>query len=260
MSRGEADEHFQLVDERAFTAVEAALGALLGCRYVLVGGWAVYAYGSPVPSVDTDLFVRRADRDVVVSRLSAAGLAVGSGQQCELLDLDGRNILLGQDLEMGDPDIGYVPARLFEGRLRERELPLPGGPQRAIVPDAPALLFTKMKAYHDRALSWEALRDPAVMALIPASEKPQVRSKQEAYYRRKAGKDLFDVAYLATHEDAWDEAWSLLQEHGLDAPLRRRFAAVPPGLESFAVALAGEDRLVRGWIETRSRAGRRGAS
>lgn len=252
MTRGEAEEHFRLTDQRAFDVVAEALGALEGCPCVLAGGWAVFAYGSAVPSVDTDLFVRRADRDEVASRLHGAGLPVGPGEVCELLDLDGRNLLLGQDIEMGDPDLGYVPARLFEGRLVERELHLPGGPRRATVPEAPALLFTKMKAYYDRALSWEAVRDPAVMARIPPSEKPQVWSKDEAYYRRKAGKDLFDVAHLAAHENAWDEAWSLLREWRLDGALRARFAAIPPALESFAVALAGEDALVKRWIEDRA--------
>jgi hypothetical protein len=244
------DAHRRLVDARAYEAVRAVVKALHGnVPYVLVGGWAVYAYGSTVPSVDTDIFVHRADEATIRRALGDRGVDVGEGRRCELLSMDEPNNILGQDSDFAEPDLGYLPSALLEGRTREIEFSAGGEAMRARVPEPPALVLMKLKAYHDRELAWRALRDPAVMAKLPPGEQTQVRALTVDHYFRKAAKDLFDIAFLV-RVTTLQEALMLA-----DAPfaekLRAAIEQVPRPIQGFAADLAEQDPASTRWLDSR---------
>lgn len=59
--RSAVDDHFQLVvDQKAEEKLRRALGLLnsSGIGYIVEGGWAMAAVGSPTPSVDLDVMFR----------------------------------------------------------------------------------------------------------------------------------------------------------------------------------------------------------
>lgn len=254
---GPARAHDDLLDDRCFLVVERVL-TLLGSRrvpYVLAGGWAVYAHGSRVPSVDTDVLLAEADAAQVIAAIRDLGVSVGPGEQFEPLPLDAPSNILGPDWELGEQDRGYVPRQVLQDRTERRELDLGAhGTLTATVPTAAALLFMKLKAYHDRRLAWRALRDPAAMARIPPADRPQIRAKDVTYYARKAGKDLYDVAFLATL-DALTDALAIARANGLELDLAPLTATVPDPLRAFALDMAAgeKDHATTRWIEALGR-------
>lgn len=251
----EAAAHYALLDDRCFQVVATVLRELVarGLDYVLAGGWAVYAYGSRVPSVDTDVFLHAGDMAALSELLDRHGIGVGPGRQFEPLAMDERNPLLGPDIDLQERERGYVPARILEGRTERRRLELGAfGEADARVPSAATLLFMKLKAYHDRELAWSALRDDAVMATrIPTADRPQVRQMTVTHYYRKAGKDLYDVAFLAAHHDALDEAMRIAREAGLHADLAPLVDSVSEPLRSFALDMARQenDTTCAAWLD-----------
>lgn len=246
-----ADDHWSRIDERAFEVVRLVVDTLQreGVEYVLAGGWAVFAYGSNVPSVDTDAFIASRDGDRAVKALTAQGLEVRPGGRVEPLALDSPNYILGPDSDMGDPDLAYVPRDLFADNTQVRDLPLPGEPVPATVPDPAALAFTKLKAYHDRRLAWNALRDPGVMARLPPTDMATVREYTEAYYLRKAGKDLYDIAFLDAHHHALAPALAIRDQFGMQDWISPNGIEVEPLLLDFARGLAREDDETLAWLE-----------
>ena len=239
------------MDERAYAVVQQSLRAVHGkFEYVLIGGWAVYAHGSRVPSVDTDMLVRQRDLGDVARALGLSAGAPESAARCELFPLDRFNHILGQDVSMGERDLGYVASAVLEGRLATATLELPGGRREAIIPQAPELAFMKLKAFHDRELAWRAVREPAVMARIPPEQRPEVRERTEGYYLRKAGKDLYDIAFLCSHGCRMSDALALAEPFGLAAALTASWERRPRPLVRFAFDLA-EDEATRRVLETR---------
>lgn len=251
MRPSERDAHLGLVDEVAFRTVRDAVGTLehLGAGYVLAGGWPVFAYGSRVPSVDTDVFLRRADAPAFRAAFRAS--FPDEVERVDLLDLEGLNAVLGPDVELGEPDEGYVPADLLRGRTRRARLPLAGHPLEATIPTAEALAATKLKAFHDRALAWAAVREPSVMARIPPVDRPAIREKAESYWYRKAGKDLYDIAFLATHACELEGAFQLLPGEGLRHRLREPWAHPPVPLVRMALDLAEGDGPTSDFLRAR---------
>lgn len=213
----DAQDHWGRIDDRAFEIVRQTLQVLdkNQIEYVLTGGWAVYAYGSNVPSVDTDVFVTGDGADQLRAAMKRHDVTVRAGARIEPLALTMPNYILGPDPEMGEPERSYVPAQVFEGQTSKRSVLLPDGAVDATVPDAHVLLFTKLKAFHDRHLAWQAWRDPGVMARLPPTDRAGVREYTEGYYLRKAGKDLYDIAFLAAHHHAFDAAMDLVAEHDM---------------------------------------------
>lgn len=255
-----ADEHLRLIDERAYEVVANVLRYLETQRidYVLAGGWAVFAYGSPIPSVDTDVFLASTRAGDVTRRIARdLGVTTGPGGQFEALSLDQPNCILGPDTELGEPDRCYVPGQLLARNTVRRDLALPSGTLAATVPGAAALAFMKLKAYHDRELAWRATRDASVMATIPPTQRPEIRAKTEAYYFRKAGKDLFDIAWLATRHTSTAEALAIASEFEMAADLQRPLRAIPPPLRTFALGLAQQDEAaIASWLSDPLRAQR----
>lgn len=251
-TRGPASAHFDLVDERAYATVRTTLALLeeTGAQYVLAGGWAAYAYGTRVPSVDTDVFVGRKTATAIRDRLRTAPPVGLDAQQLDLLDLDGRNVLLGADPEMGVPETGYVPAEVLAGRVVRRRLPLPDGSDvEAPVPAPRELAFMKLKAYFDRSLGWRALREPAVMASLAPTDRAGVREKDVSYYYRKAGKDLYDLAFLCAGPTSLDEVLALAAAQGLGAELRQAVEAPPFPLVAFARDAASSQPEAQAWLD-----------
>lgn len=241
-----ASPHYDLLDERSFEAVARAVQLLeeRGAAYVLVGGWAVYAYGSRVPSVDTDVLLEQADFRDIAAMMEGMGVSVGAGRQFEAMQFDAPSAILGPDPDLQEPDRGYVPRTVLRGRTVRRELDL-GRHGRPIVsvPTADALAFMKLKAYHNRELQWRAHRDPAVMARIPTSDRGQVLGKTEGYFLRKAGKDVYDIAFLLSRHATVESVRAILRETGLEAdllPLLRNLPEAP--LLLFARSMADEER------------------
>lgn len=243
---GPASAHYDLLDERCYDVVARAIALLneRGARYVLTGGWAVYAYGSRVPSVDTDVLLEEADGRAVVAAVRAIGITVGPGEQFEPMPIDGASNILGPDPDLQEPDRGYVPAQLLAKRTTRRELDLgQHGKVTANVPTPDALAFMKLKAYHNRELQWRAHRDPGVMARIPTMDRGQVLGKTEGYFYRKAGKDLYDIAYLLAHHTSDAKVRDIAEEFGLLADLSPLLDRAPDGaLLFFARNMADEER------------------
>lgn len=249
-----ADEHYGLLDARCFEVVRVVVRALeeREADYVLVGGWAVYAYGSRVPSVDTDVFLRANDLPPVAAAVESLGVTVGHGRQFEPLSMESSNVLLGIDVDMQEPERGFVPEALLRHRRARRALDLgEAGRVEATVPSPEALLFMKLKAYHDRSLAWMAVRDDVVMARrIPPAERPHVREMTVGYYYRKAGKDLYDAGFLAAHADAMEGALAIARETGLEEDLSPLLRDAPAPLRAFALAMARQERdeATAAWI------------
>jgi hypothetical protein len=243
---GPADAHYDLVDERCYEVVARAIGLLEArrARYVLTGGWAVYAYGSRVPSVDTDVLLEEEDGRAIVDAVRAVGITVGPGEQFEPMPLDGASNILGPDPDLQEADRGYVPRKLLKLRTTKRELDLgKHGKVVATVPNADALAFMKLKAYHNRELQWRAHRDPAVMARIPTMDRGQVMGKTVDYFYRKAGKDLYDIAFLLAHHADQTNVRHLAEETGLHNDLAPLLMIPPQApLLFFARAMANQER------------------
>lgn len=248
-----ADEHYVNISPQAFAVVARVLDLLnkRGTPYVLGGGWALYAYGSKVPSVDTDVFLSHGAAETVLDAVRALGVTVGQGGQFEVLDFDGYNAILGPDADLGETERGYVPADVLRGRTVTKTFEVHGhGRFLAVVPQAPELAFMKLKAYHDRELAWRAHGDPVVMAAIPPGDRAPIRAKTSAHFFRKAGKDLYDLAFLAAHQNALDGALAIAKRTGLHddvAPLTQRVQA--PLLE-FALDMTRReaDTVTEAWL------------
>lgn len=174
-----ADEHLARVDARAYEVVKQAVELLEERRwdYVLGGGWAVYAYGSRVPSADTDVYLPRDLIDEANEAVrSGTGATTGPGGQFEAIALEEFNSILGPDYEMGEPDLGYRPADILRGHVHERTLLLGDARVSTKVPKPGVLAFIKLKAYHDRLLSWRAHRSAEALARVPPRDRAMVLS------------------------------------------------------------------------------------
>lgn len=185
-------EHLRLVEERNGTeTARVVIETLAGLPFTVVGGWAVYAHGSDVPSADLDLWLPLASHDEVYGafleqhdvQLDAPG---GSERfNLDIEHMETANPLFGTDLSYR------------RGALATEERELFGHPVRVLT--APDLLFAKAKAFHDRSKQWALCRDPARLAALRLRDPEAgrfIEERGEAYFLRKAGKDLVDVRFL----------------------------------------------------------------
>lgn len=220
-----SDAHLDHLDDAAYSRARDAITALEGggVSYTLGGGWAVYAHVPRLPSVDVDVFVPGDATQVARELLEAEGLNVARGGEVETLSLDGEIELWGVgDPDLGIPSPGYVPAIVLEGRKETRPIPFDSGDLQANVPSPAPLLVTKIVALANRDLAYRAtFEGEAGMRLGPTLGN-RVRARSGSYWRRKAGKDLFDVRLLLSEMGQGDTARTILDEQGLLEDVRTR--------------------------------------
>lgn len=185
-------DHIQLVQERrAQETARAVVETLADLPFVVVGGWAVYAYGSEVPSVDIDIWIPRSAHDAVYGAF---------------LDQHGVQLDAAGGSEKFNLDIEYIdsPNPLFGTALCYRRDELRTGSRDLFGHDVdvltgPDLLFAKAKAFHDRSRQWAISQDPerlAALRLRNPEEARFIEERGDAYFLRKAGKDLVDIRFL----------------------------------------------------------------
>lgn len=193
------ERHFAMVDEQESLArLKRALNHLkaAGVSCVVEGGWAVAAYGSPVPSVDLDALVAGglspevAEAIERVTGLQMSTQAAHHRLALELHDADAPNALVHR------PDLSYIPATFLRGHTQVRRLAMIDHTQ-VTVPHPPHLAFMKLKAFHDRRLQWRAAAgERYLLGGLREEERERTILLGEEYWLRKAGKDLFDASFL----------------------------------------------------------------
>lgn len=246
MRRSSVDEHFRLAeDQQAERKLRDAILLLdsTGIPYVVVGGWAVAAYGSRTPSVDLDVLIRSSDDEhlkTVVRNNRGIQLDAEAGAALLGLDLDFRDL---RNALFGRPDLSYMPDDVLRDRVPTRTIETSGGPVSFCVPSAEALAFMKAKALRDRRLQWEASRDPAQLAALDQEDARLVRGKTTAYWERKAGKDIFDLAYLVSHHTPPARVRALLEGSAFGEEVRLGLRSIPEPLARFAVDMARRSRV-----------------
>lgn len=197
-------DHLRLVEvRRAVDTAREVIETLEGLPFTVVGGWAVHAHGSAVPSVDMDLWIPFSAHDAVYGAFldrHDVQLDVPAGSQRFNLDIEyvnDRNPLFGTGLSYPRSALATEERALFGRRVR--------------VLTGPDLLFAKAKAFHDRSKQWAISQDPVRLAALRLRD-PETAAfiveRGEAYFLRKAGKDLLDIRFLqgAGHEMGGPEA------------------------------------------------------
>ncbi|HVL87099.1 MAG TPA: hypothetical protein VM681_03690 [Candidatus Thermoplasmatota archaeon] len=143
--------------------------------------------------------------------------------------------LLGTgDTDLGIPFAGYVPRKLFAGRLQQRDLRVDPPISNVVVPDRESLALVKLAALRDRSLAYRALEDGATMALLDPSRANLIRALSQGYFLRKAGKDLFDMSVLVPEKRQIAECLALADRHGILDAIRRWLGKVPAPILDFA--------------------------
>lgn len=194
-----SDSHWSLLTpaQKRKTRIILETLAAQKVRFVLGGGWAVYAHEASTPSVDCDVFMKGRLPQKVAAPLSAAGIRIGPQQDLEVLALDEPMDLWGTGEEdLGIAAVSFTPSEVFERRLESRDLVLDRIVKGVPVPDRLALAVTKLCALQGRSLAYRSFTDgEARMRLGPVAT-PQILSLGPSYYLRKAGKDIFDASLL----------------------------------------------------------------
>lgn len=188
------ETHFDLVEApTAFKTAKEVLQTLEGVPFTVVGGWAVFANGSEIPSVDLDIWFHSDDHDAVYGAFL--------DQHDIQLDTPGGQARFNLDMEYADSSnelFGEVGS-FHRGSLATEKRNLLG--HQVSVLTGPDLLFSKAKAFHDRSQQWAISRDPRRLAALNLRDPTWaafIRDRGESYWLRKAGKDLADVRYLQT--------------------------------------------------------------
>ena len=141
-----SDNHWSLLTpaQKRKTRIILETLATEKVRYVLGGGWAVYAHEASTPSIDCDVFMKGSLPKRVAARLEDEGVRVGAQADLELLPLHAAMELLGTGEEdLGIAPVSYVPSMVFKGRLEPRPLSLDKTVKDVPVPDRIALAVTR---------------------------------------------------------------------------------------------------------------------
>ncbi len=241
------EDHYRLVEEReAHIGLADTLDLLreAGISFVVEGGWALAAHGSPTPSVDLDVLFPSDQLDQLRTvALNSRGIQIDAAAGNQALGLDWsfsdeRNPLFGT------PDLYYVPDDLLRNRIDTRVIRSVGGDLSIRVPRADALFFMKLKAFRDRSLQWGLSRDALALAALSREEAAVVRQRPTAYWERKAGKDLYDMCFLMGGAGLPPALIrTLLPGEELDRELLRALDAIPEPLSAFAAAMARRSRV-----------------
>lgn len=231
-----ADVHFALVDrEKSIDRLERALEVLVasGIDFVVEGGWAVAAYGSAVPSVDLDVLVPGGLSEPIGQAIEeATGLQIFSHATTDSLALD----FVDADRPNGlihRPSWAYVPSELLRDRTEIRQLMFVSD-RHITVPNPAALVFMKLKAFHDRSIQWRAASGERHLLMTMSSETQVATIRRGAdHWLRKAGKDLYDISWLV-HEHTHIPAALALAPPNMREPMRASLGSVPAALVMFA--------------------------
>ncbi|MBW3583344.1 MAG: hypothetical protein KY455_09630 [Euryarchaeota archaeon] len=142
------ETHFQMVDrERSLERLRQAVTCLeaMKSRYVVEGGWAVAAYGSPVPSVDLDVLVPGGLTEEIADAIEAAtGIQMFSQATHDELSIDFVDMDLPNRL-IDRAGLSYVPSAFIGDHTETREITIVPAIE-IVVPTAPRLVFMKLKA------------------------------------------------------------------------------------------------------------------
>lgn len=232
--------HYDLLDGREETNFRTCLRVLEddSMDYVLLGGWAVYAHVSEVPSVDVDLCLKDSDR--LHRSLSRYGIKVGMGEDVEvLLPSDKMEVWGVQVPGLGLPEPSCTFEDLLENRTMTKAIELGNQSYRAIVPLPEALCISKLVALHNRSLAYRSFSEGEAGMLLGPELNTQLKGLSEDYWLRKAGKDAYDVGMLAgMHNLRLDALAELLIDVGLQDAMPTLGSQVPGVVMKMAGDLA----------------------
>lgn len=133
------ERHFAMVDrEKSIGRMKNAVRCLRAGKigFIVEGGWAVAAFGSPVPSVDLDVLVAGGLTEELAEVMEAVtgyqmfSQATHDALALEFVDSTYPNPLIDR------PDLAYVPARFLSGHVEDRKVqigrPGPYRPEGAV--------------------------------------------------------------------------------------------------------------------------------
>lgn len=165
----------------------------LGIEPVVIGGWAVRLYGSPVFSIDLDILMRPWEQgeyeiyDFIHERTDHHKSAY-EDSYLETKDFDEPNRLwvTGES---------FIPGELLKRYGSEsRSVEADGYMIAALVPTPQVLAFMKVKAMLNRANKLGALRDRLRLVSLDEMDREQIEGISEDFMVRKVAKDIANTA------------------------------------------------------------------
>jgi len=176
----------------------------LGIEPVVIGGWAVRLYGSPVFSIDLDILMRPWEQgeyeiyDFIHERTDHHKSAYeDSYLETKGFDEPNRLWVTGES---------FIPGELLNRYGTEhRSVDADGYTIAALVPKPKALAFMKVKAMLNRANKLNALRDRMRLVSLDEMDREQIEGISEDFMVRKVAKDIVDIAYLLSKHTTVDE-------------------------------------------------------
>lgn len=232
--------HFDLLDGRESEIAQICLSIVKehGFRYVLAGGWAVYAYASEIPSVDVDLYIE--NEEDLGNILGHHGLRIGPGKEVETISLGSAIEVWGIQVPgLGLPEPSITVAELLQGRTTNRSITLGTKKMDVIVPKPEALCLAKLIALHNRSLAYRSNFDGEAGMMLGPELNNRLKGLTQDYWLRKAGKDMFDVALLLDSEKSVPtKTLELLQTLNLDDTNPTLVSKIPEVVQTMATDLA----------------------
>lgn len=217
-------DHLALVETRESTrTAKEVLSTLDGIPFTVVGGWAVYAHGSGLPSVDMDIWYHSDHHEAIYAAfLEQHDIQLDTEEGLERFNLDleyldQHSSLFGTDLTFSRSDLQAETKQLLD-----HDVSILAGPD---------LLFSKAKAFHDRSQQWAIRQDPeqlAALRLKSLQEADFIQSRSEAYWLRKAGKDFADIRFLQS------QGLEMGGPEDIRDPILRRLESPHPALVEWA--------------------------
>jgi hypothetical protein len=234
------ERHFAMVDrEKSIERMQHAVRCLEAARvdFIVEGGWAVAAFGSPVPSIDLDVLVAGGLTEELAEDLEAAtgyqmfSQATHDALALEFVDSTHPNPFIDR------PGLSYTPSVFLVGHVEHRPVDIVDGLVLP-VPEAPRLAFMKLKAYHDRLIQWRAVRGERFL-LGAMAEEERIRTMRlgEDHWLRKVGKDLFDASLLCAGHTTIEEIKEIAPS-GMWPPIDKALEKVPLAIRVFAEDMA----------------------
>lgn len=152
------------------------------CRYALIGGLALAAYGHPRTTLDIDLLVEHAEQDRIIGFMESLGFET-------LYRSQGYSNHAHSSPDWGRVDFVYVDQTTGdEVFLASREVLAPGG-RRIPVPKAEHLIAMKVLAMkNDPARMFQELADIRNLLTKPGADREVVRS----YFKKHDLEDRYD--------------------------------------------------------------------